>query len=245
MKEGGRNTDRRIALVTGANKGIGFEIVKELAEKGFRVILTARNESRGKKALESLKDFDVIFHKLDVTNEKDVTELAKFIGRKFGRLDVVVNNAGIAVKEDNNTVSVDLEVLRETMETNFYGAFRVSQALIHFLLKSNYGGRIINISSSLGALNRESEPYHPVKMSAYSISKTALNSLTVNMAADLLDAGIKVNSMCPGWTKTDLGGSHADRTVKEAADTAIWLATADKDKIPTGRFFRDREEIAW
>ncbi|MFO7966644.1 MAG: SDR family oxidoreductase [Archaeoglobaceae archaeon] len=230
--------DKRIAVVTGANRGIGFEVTKELAQKGLKVILTARKESKGKRAAQELRDkgLDVVFHQLDVTEEDSIQQLASYLENELDRLDVLVNNAGISIDGDKTTVDIDMETVRKTMETNFYGPFRVSQTLLPLLLKSE-DGRIINVSSSLGALN---SPFSG--KTSYSISKTALNALTVNMAADL-EGRVKVNSMCPGWVRTDLGGSHAARSVEQGADTAIWLATAPE--IPNGKFLRDRKQIDW
>ncbi len=230
--------EKRVAVVTGANRGIGFEITKELAQKGLKVILTARNDSKGNKAAQKLKDqgMDVVFHQLDVTDGNSIQELVNYLKNELDKVDVLVNNAGISIDRDKTTLDIDMETVRKTMETNFYGPFRVSQAIIPLLLKSD-DGRIINISSTLGALNN---PFSG--KTSYSISKTALNALTVNMAADM-EGRVKVNSMCPGWMRTDLGGPHATRSVEEGADTAIWLATAPE--IPNGKFFRDRKQIEW
>lgn len=230
--------DKGVVVVTGANRGIGFEIAKELAQKGLKVILTARNESKGKNAAQELKnqELDVVFHQLDVNDGNSIQNLANYLDRELGKLDVLVNNAGISIDDGKTTVDVEVDTVRRTMETNFYGPLRVSQALLPLLRKSE-DGRIINISSTLGALHN---PFSG--MPSYSISKTALNALTVNMAADLAGS-VKVNSMCPGWVRTDLGGSRATRSVEEGADTAVWLATAPD--IPDGKFLRDRREIDW
>lgn len=231
--------DKRIAVVTGANKGIGFEITKELAQEGLKVVLTARNESKGKDAAQELRDkgLDIVFHQLDVTDDSSIQKLVTYLDKEMGKMDVLVNNAGISIDGDKTTVDIDMETVRKTMETNFYGAFMVSQALLPLLKKSD-DGRIINISSTMGALH---SPFSGKP--SYSISKTALNALTVNMAADVKKTSVKVNSMCPDWVRTDLGGSNATRSVEEGADTAIWLATAPD--IPDGKFLRDRKEIDW
>ncbi len=230
--------DKRVSVVTGANRGIGFEITKELAQKGFKVVLTARKESKGKDAAQELRDkgLNVVFHQLDVTDDSSIQQLVTYLEEELGKLDVLVNNAGISIDGDKTTVDIDMETVRKTMETNFYGPFKVSQALLPLLLKSD-DGRIINVSSSLGALNN---PFSG--KTSYSISKTALNALTANMAADL-KGRVKVNSMCPGWVRTDLGGPNASHSVEEGADTAIWLAT--EHDIPHGKFLRDRKEIDW
>lgn len=235
-------SDKRIAVVTGANKGIGLEIVRQLAEKRTRVVLTSRDETKGKKALEELKkqDLDVLYHQLDVTDDLSIERLARYLEDEVGKLDILANNAGINVDNNKNTLDVEMETVRRTMETNFYGPFKVSQALLPLLLKSD-DGRIINVSSGLGALSSSIEEHHPFP--AYSISKTALNALTVNMAADLRNTNVKVNSVCPGWVRTDLGGPYAHKSPREGADTAVWLATAPS--IPSGKFFRERQEIEW
>lgn len=231
--------NRKIVIVTGANKGIGLEIVKELAEKGSTVILTSRDGAKGKKSCEELKKqgIEVLFHQLDVTDGKSIDKITQFLKEKFEKIDVLINNAGIFIDGDKNASNVSMETFRETMETNFYGPLRVSRALIP-LLQESEDGRIINMSSGLGAL-QGAGPGYP----SYSISKTALNGLTVKMAAELGEKGIKVNSMCPGWVRTDMGGQNASKSVEEGADTAVWLATATE--IPTGKFFRERKEIEW
>ncbi|MFP3910157.1 MAG: SDR family oxidoreductase [Archaeoglobaceae archaeon] len=234
--------DKRIAVVTGANKGIGLEIVKQLAEKGITAVLTSRDEIKGKKASEDLKKhgLDVLYHQLDVTDDLSIKRLADYVEHELGKLDILVNNAGINIDENKNTLNVDMGTVRKTMETNFYGPFRVSQALLPLLLKSD-DARIINISSGLGALSSPISEHHPFPV--YSISKTALNALTVNMASDLRNTNVKVNSACPGWVRTDMGGPHAHKSPQEGADTAVWLATTPN--IPSGKFFRERKEIEW
>lgn len=234
--------DKRIAVVTGANKGIGLEIVRQLAEYGIRVVLTSRDETKGKETCEELKkqDLDVLYHQLDVTDDLSIKRLTNYLEDEVDKLDILVNNAGINVDGNKNTLNVDMEIVRRTMETNFYGPFRISQALLPLLLKSD-DGRIINISSGLGALSSPIEEHHPFP--AYSISKTALNALTVNMAADLRNTNVKVNSACPGWVRTDMGGPYAHKSLEEGADTAVWLATTSD--IPSGKFFRERREVEW
>lgn len=234
--------DKRIAVITGANKGIGLEIVRQLAENGFKVVLTSRDETKGIKACENLKKqgLDVLYHQLDVTDDSSIERLAGYLKSEVEGLDILVNNAGINVDNNKNTLNVDMETVRKTMETNFYGPFKVSQALLPLLLKSD-DGRIINVSSGLGSLSSSIEEHHPFP--AYSISKTALNALTVNMAADLRNTNVKVNSACPGWVRTDMGGPYAHKSPREGADTAVWLATTPS--IPSGKFFRERREVEW
>ena len=229
----------KIAVVTGANKGIGLEITKELAEKGWTVILTARSQERGTKAAEELKTqgCKVDFQRLDVTDSKSINVLKDYLVEKYGRLDVLVNNAGIFLDDKMSSLNVDLDTVKKTFDTNLFGPLQVSQALLPLLKKSG-DARIINLSSGLGQLH-DVEGGSP----SYSMSKTALNMLTVKMAADLKHAKIKVNTVCPGWVRTDMGGANATRSVQEGADTSVWLATAQK--IPSGKFLRDRKEIAW
>ena len=229
----------KIAIVTGANRGIGFEIVKQLAKEGVTVVLTGRDKAKGKVACEKLTQqrLDVRFHQLDVTNENSIQRLAEHMRDEFGRVDILVNNAGIEIDEGKSTLNIDIETVRKTMETNFYGPFQVCQALIP-LMQQSQSGRIINISSGLGALHGMGSG-----SPSYSISKAALNALTIKLANDLSKSGIKVNAMSPGWVRTAMGGFNADRSVEEGADTAVWLATSDD--VPSGKFLRDRKEIEW
>jgi NAD(P)-dependent dehydrogenase (short-subunit alcohol dehydrogenase family) len=239
FNEEGIELKKKIAVVTGANRGIGFETVRQLAQKGVTVVLTARDEEKGEEAVRVLKGEggDVRFHSLDVTDPDSIRRLSAYIRDTFGKLDILINNAGIFIDGDKTTRDVDMDTVRKTMETNFFGPFQVSQALIPLLMKSR-DGRIVNVSSGLGALQGMGGGYP-----SYSISKTALNALTIKLAQDLASVGIKVNAMCPGWVRTDMGGLHATRSVEEGADTVVWLALSDHGA--TGKFFRDRKEIAW
>lgn len=223
----------RVALVTGANKGIGYEICRQLAEAGLDVILTARDPTKGKKAADAL---GVHFLQIDITDEGSISAAAEHVKKEFGKLDVLVNNAGIIVNSNDST-KVTLKDMKTTFETNFFGMFAVSQAFISLLKKSD-GGRIINITSGMGSLTEPGGSHL-----AYRTSKTAVNGLTTVMAIDLAPYNIKVNCLCPGWVRTDMGGKSAPRSVKQGADTAFWLAT--EKKIPTGKIFRDRKEIEW
>lgn len=219
-----------IAVVTGANKGIGFEICKQLIEKGVEVVLTSRDEKLGLRAAEELK---CVFHQLDVTDSKSVLEFRRYLQKRFEKIDLLINNAAILIDENESVLTEEISFFSKTIDTNLLGALRVSQQL-HDLIKK--GGRIINVSSSAGALNDMGAGFP-----AYAISKTALNALTKKLAVELPD--LKVNSMCPGWCQTDMGGKNAPRTAQKGAETAVWLATTEE--IPTGRFFRDKEEIDW
>jgi len=232
----------RVAVVTGANRGIGLEICRQLARRGgIRVVLTARNETKGKAAAGQLRDegLEVDFHELDVTSEKSVETLAGWLEGTCKRCDILVNNAGIlADPRGSRFLDSRPETYRQTLDTNVFGALLLSQALVPIMKRSRYG-RIVNISSGQGQLSEMG-----AGTPAYRISKAALNALTRILAAELKGSGILVNSMCPGWVKTDMGGPGAPRTVQQGADTAVWLATLPDDG-PTGGFFRDRKTIAW
>ena len=234
--------DKRVAVVTGANRGIGLEICRQLARRGgIRVVLTARNETKGKAAAGQLRDegLEVDFHELDVTSEKSVETLAGWLEGTCKRCDILVNNAGIlADPRGSRFLDSRPETYRQTLDTNVFGALLLSQALVPIMKRSRYG-RIVNISSGQGQLSEMG-----AGTPAYRISKAALNALTRILAAELKGSGILVNSMCPGWVKTDMGGPGAPRTVQQGADTAVWLATLPDDG-PTGGFFRDRKTIAW
>lgn len=230
---------QKIAVVTGANRGIGLEICRQLAQKRITVVLTARDESKGKEAAGKLKKqgLDVVFHQLDVTDEKSIRQLAQFVAKEFGRLDILVNNAGIMIDYEAKGLTADVEKIKQTMDTNVYGALKVCQELIPIMQK-NDSGRVINLSSGLGQLNDMGGG-----APGYRLSKVGINAVTRILASELNGTGIQVNSMCPGWVRTDMGGANASRPVEQGADTAVWLATAPK--VPTGKLFRDRKEIPW
>ncbi len=238
-KKGGEMLTDKIAVVTGANKGIGFEICRQLAQKEVKVILTARNEERGNKAKEKLQNegLNVVFYQMDVTSEESVQQAADYVMENFGKLDILVNNAGIGVDHDNPGLQANIDRIKEILDTNTFGPLRVCKAFTPIMIKSNHG-RIINVSSGLGALSNMGSG-----ASGYRISKAALNAVTRIIASELEDTHIVVNSMAPGWTRTDMGGPKARRSVEEGADTVVWLAVTDN--LPTGRFFQDREEIKW
>jgi len=236
---------KRVAVVTGANRGIGFETCRQLARRGFRVVLTARDEAKGEQAARRLREegLDVGFAPLDVSDDKSVGRFARHLQKTHGRVDVLVNNAGIMIDdkegdgpEATSVFKAKLETLRRTMEVNVYGALRVTQALLPLMPRD--GARIINVSSGMGQLSDMNG-----RWPAYRISKSGLNALTRIFADELKDTGIKVNSICPGWVKTDMGGPGAERTPEKGAETIVWLAT--EPSVPTGGFFRDRKPIPW
>lgn len=233
--------DRKIAVVTGANRGIGFEICRQLAAKGISVVLTSRDEAKGRMAVAQLgsQGLEIEFYQLDVTDVSGIQRLEGFLERKYGAADILVNNAGImADAKGTGMLGVQLQIIRTTMETNVYGPLTLCQVLIPLMRNKNYG-RIVNISSGLGQLS-EMGGGTP----AYRISKTALNVLTRTLAAELKGTNILVNSICPGWVKTDMGGPNAVKTLAEGADTAVWLATLP-DGGASGGFYRDRKAISW
>lgn len=227
----------KTVLVTGANKGIGFEICKQLGALGYHVILSARNEKRGADAVKELlkKGFNVDFLKMDVSLEKSIAEAFIEFKKLKIKLDVIINNAGILL-DKTNILKLNTDLLEKTIYTNTFGTFWVTKT---FLPSLNNGGRIINISSGLGSLNEMSD-YAP----AYSISKAAMNAITKQYAFVLKDKNIAVNSLSPGWVRTDMGGENASRPVEKGAETAVWLAVEAPLNL-TGKFLRDKEEIKW
>ena len=233
-------TGPKIALVTGGNKGIGFETCRRLAGQGWKVLLTARSEDKGRAACDRIlaQGGDVLFHPLDVTRDEDVERIRAFVERELGRLDVLINNAAIAPELGKPPTQVDMATVRAVLETNLLAPWALSLAFIP-LLKRSGGGQIIMISSGKGSFSKLAAD-HP----AYRVSKTALNALTVVLADELRDSGVQVNAVTPGWVRTHLGGAQAPRSVEEGADGTVWLATLE-GPLPTGKFFRDREEFPW
>jgi NAD(P)-dependent dehydrogenase (short-subunit alcohol dehydrogenase family) len=225
------NQGKKIAIVTGANRGIGLEIARQLVEKKFSVIIAARNEQKGKEAAEKI---GASFMKLDVADEKNILEFTDELKQKSVKVDVLINNAGIIEKGDSDMLTATSSMIYSTLATNAIGPFLLSQAVSTLM---NKGGRIIMISSGGGSMSDEVGGWSPV----YCTSKTLLNSFTRQLAYFLQSREISVNAVCPGWVRTDMGGRSAPRHVSEGADTPVWLAT--KDKIPSGKFFRDRKEI--
>ena len=227
----------RVALVSGGNRGIGLEICRQLAERGIAVILGSRNEQGGREAAKNLSG-KVVVHQLDVADEGSVGRIASFVEEEFGRLDILVNNAGISNDHGQRGIDADLDRVREALEANVFGAWRLCEMAIPLMHRGGYG-RIVNVSSGMGALE-DMGGGSP----GYRVSKTALNALTRILASELRGSGILVNSVCPGWVQTDMGGSRAPRPVEEGADTPVWAAMLPKGG-PTGGFFRDRRPIPW
>ena len=228
-----------LVVVTGGNRGIGFEICRQLAGRGANVVLTARSAEAGQAAVSRLaaQNLTAQFHALDVTAAKSVAALREFLEGTIGRVDALINNAGIIAAEEASALEVKLDTVRATLETNTLAPLHLAQALAPLLRRSR-AGRIVNISSGMGSLSDMEGGY-----AAYRISKTALNAVTAVLAAELRRA-VAVNSVCPGWVNTDMGGANAEREVAEGADTAVWLAL-DAPQEVTGKFLRDRRVIPW
>jgi NAD(P)-dependent dehydrogenase (short-subunit alcohol dehydrogenase family) len=231
----------RIALVSGGNRGIGLEICRQLAGHGLAVVLTARDAAQGKAAAKALHDagLEVEFQRLDVTSCRSIRACVAAVAERRGRIDVLVNNAGIMIDlRGSRFLDSKLDTYRDTFETNLFGPLQLSQAVVP-LMKAHRYGRIVNVSSGLGQLSEMG-----AGTPAYRISKAAINALTRILAAEFQGNNILVNSTCPGWVKTRMGGDSAPRCVAQGADTAVWLATLPPNG-PTGCFFRDRKAIAW
>jgi len=229
----------KTALITGANKGIGYEVARQLAAKGFHVFVGARNAKAGRKATEEIAKIcgKGTFLEIDVADKDSVTTAAREFSNIEDRLDVLVNNAGIIADGDKAILEISDDLFRKTLETNTLGALRVTRAFVPLLRKSK-APRVVNVSSGGGQLTGGADGWAP----AYCISKTALNGVTVQLAAAL--PKFAVNSVCPGWVRTEMGGENASRSVEEGADTIVWLASEAPQDL-TGKFLRDRKEIPW
>lgn len=228
-----------IAIVTGANRGIGLEVVRQLAQQGMTVILGSRDPQNGKTAAARLSDegLQVLPRQLDVTNSDSIAQLTAQVDQEFGKIDVLVNNAGILYDTWQQPSTADLDTVQEAFNTNTLGPWRMCSAFVPLLRRSQHG-RIVNVSSGAGSIASmgNSTP-------AYSVSKAALNALTRTLAAELKDAGILVNAICPGWVATDMGGSGG-RPVTDGAASVVWAVMLPDDG-PTGGFFRDGKPLPW
>ena len=243
------NTNK-VALITGANKGLGFEMARQLGHAGVTVVLGARDPHKGEAAAEKLRQegLDAQFLKLDVTDLEDHAAAAAFLNEKFGRLDILINNAGISAEEFGagkaSTTTGDL--IRKTFETNFFAPVALTQSLLPLLRKSD-AGRIVNMSSILGSQALHADPKSPIydfKSLSYDASKAALNSFTIHLAHELKDTKIKVNSAHPGWVKTDMGTDAAPMEIPEGGKTGVELALLGEDG-PTGGFFHLGKPLPW
>ncbi|MBN9286806.1 MAG: hypothetical protein BGO43_05370 [Gammaproteobacteria bacterium 39-13] len=233
-------SDINTALITGANRGIGLEVAKELSKKGFQIFLGVRDIEKAKSALAELPELqqqsEIVM--LDVNNEESVKKAAKYIQSKISHLDVLVNNAGILIAAEQPIQETSSQEILTSIQTNTLGPLFVMQAFLELLLKSPFA-RVINVSSGAGALSNMGH-WAP----AYSISKAALNAVTCQFAAALKEYQIAVNAVCPGWVRTDMGGKIAPRSVEQGADSIVWLATEAPSNL-TGKFIHDRAVIEW
>ncbi|WP_342415561.1 SDR family oxidoreductase [Paenibacillus sp. FSL R10-2782] len=238
----------KIVLITGGNKGIGFETARQLGNMGYEILIGARSEEKGHEAVtfletENIKAKTVV---LDVTNPSSVLSAVEWIEQEYGYLDILINNAGVFFEGNTPPSELELSVLKNTYETNVFGVFSVTKAILPLLKKSS-AGRIVNLSSGLGSLTLNSDPtseFYNVNSLAYNSSKTAVNALTVFFAKELRDTPIKINSICPGFTATDLNGNSGYRTVEQAASSVVKLATINNDG-PTGSFFDENGVVPW
>jgi NAD(P)-dependent dehydrogenase (short-subunit alcohol dehydrogenase family) len=239
------NETKHIAVVTGANRGLGFETARQLAQRGIHVIMTARDKQAGAAALRKLEQqrLPVELRKLDVNSSEDAQALARYIVEQYGHLDILINNAGIFPEDSANNgaksadpLKVSPATIMEIFNTNTLGAVRLIQALAPHMSR---GGRIVNVSTGMAALHDMGGAYL-----GYRISKTALNAVTRVFATELASSHIKVNAVDPGWVKTDMGGRSATRSITEGVGTIVWLATAP-EATESGRFWRDKRILAW
>jgi NAD(P)-dependent dehydrogenase (short-subunit alcohol dehydrogenase family) len=253
--------DKKVAVVTGSNRGIGFEIARQLGQRGMAVILATRNAERGEAAAARLRSqgLDVTATRVDVTDTASIAALSTRVQERFGRLDVLVNNVGAAfdwTPVPTQPSQVEFQAARQSFDTNFFGPLLVTQALLP-LLKEAPAGRIVNLSTQLASLDEIGRPGSPLAgmvLPMYQAAKTALNAFTVLLAKELRGTRVKVNSACPGWVDTDggvppwlrsaLGGAGGAVPVEQGADTPVWLATLPDDG-PSGGFFQQRKSIPW
>lgn len=240
----------KVALITGANKGLGFEMARQLAQTGVTILLAARDPERGEAAAKKLRDegLDVTFLKLDVTDKKDVAKAAEHIEQHYGKLDILINNAGISADglAGTNVSATTEQSLKTTFETNFFAPIALTQALLP-LIKKSEAGRIVNMSSILGSQTLHADPKSPIydfKALSYDSSKAALNSFTIHLAHELKDTNIKVNSAHPGWVKTDMGTDAAPMELPEGGKTGVALALLDANG-PSGGFFHLGQPLPW
>jgi NAD(P)-dependent dehydrogenase (short-subunit alcohol dehydrogenase family) len=240
----------KVALITGANKGIGYEVARQLGQQSITVLIGARDEVKGDEAAEKLRAEGIDAHavKLDVTDGATIDATKKLVEEKFGKLDILVNNAGITggYGWDTPPSDVPLDTVRKVFETNFFGVIAMTQAFLP-LLKKSAAGRIVNVSSGLGSLTLLSDAnyeFSRINFLDYNASKTALNAITLSFAKEFKGTPLKINAADPGYTATDMNANTGTKTVAEGADTPVWLATLPDDG-PTGGFFSSREPMPW
>ncbi len=246
---------KKVAFITGGNRGIGFETARELAEEGIHVVIGARDSAQGTNAAEKLRQLGLKAESIvfEATKSVDIESAVKYFQDKFGRLDILVNNAGVMIefenasaRRSNQTSTTSADVLRKTFDINFFAPVALTQALLPLLRKSP-AGRIVNLSSILGSLALHADSKSSVyngKVFAYDASKTALNAFTIHLAHELKNTKIKVNSAHPGWVKTAMGGDSAPTAVVDGAKTSVQLSLLAEDG-PTGGFFHQGETLPW
>jgi NAD(P)-dependent dehydrogenase (short-subunit alcohol dehydrogenase family) len=225
---------KKIILVTGGNRGIGLEICRQLAKQGNTVLMASRNLTKAEEIIKKMKG-EIIPLKLDITQEEDIQEAFKFISDKFGKLDVLINNAGI-MSTTTSASEANISEVKKVMDTNFFATWNLTVQLLPMIKKSS-DGRIINMSSIMGALNELTGGH-----AGYRLSKTALNGLSIQLSKEL-SPEIKVYAVHPGWVKTEMGGPNAQLSVEQGADTAVWLAT--ENNVPGGKFYANRKIMEW
>lgn len=234
-----KTTKKKIALVTGANRGLGFETCKQLSQLGVTVLLTSRDPTKGEVAAKQLidKGLDVIFYQLDVSDRSNIKDIFTKIENQFGRLDILINNAAILYDKDQSTMNADLELVNKALTANLFGPWLLCQAFVPLMEKNGYG-RIVNVSSGAASMH-----YMEGGTPAYGISKVALNALTRKLASELGRKNVLVNSVDPGWVATDMGG-HGGRPIEEGCRGIVWAATLPNNG-PSGGFFYDGEPELW
>jgi NAD(P)-dependent dehydrogenase (short-subunit alcohol dehydrogenase family) len=244
-----KSTKKRIALITGANKGIGLETARQLGKQGVTILLGARDKQKAKAAAEQLRKEGLDAHGIiiDVSNSASIRKAVASAKRQYGRLDILINNAGVMFhSEDKSAGNQALDVWQRTFETNFFGVVATTQAFLPLLRKSK-AGRIVNLSSILGSMTYHSTPGSPIygnHVPAYNVSKAAVNAFTVQLAYELKDTKIKVNAAHPGWVKTDMGGEAAPMEISDGAKTSVALATLGGDG-PTGAYIHMGQTLPW
>lgn len=241
----------KVALITGANRGIGYETAKGLGELGMTVVIGARDLAKGQAAAKQLQALGIQAEAIsyDAAQPETNNAVYEYLDRHFGKLDILVNNAGMLIEQimgKNNSSTVSADVLQQTFQTNLFAVVALTQKLLP-LIKKAPAGRIVNLSSILGSLTLHSmpnSPIDPLKSFAYNASKTALNAYTIHLAHELRETSIKVNSAHPGWVKTELGGPNAPMEVADSGKTSVRLATLD-DNGPSGGFFHEGDPLPW
>jgi NAD(P)-dependent dehydrogenase (short-subunit alcohol dehydrogenase family) len=242
---------QKIAFITGANRGIGFETAKGLGALGITVVIGARDTTKGEAAAKQLQvlGYHAEAINYDANDSKTVDAVYEYLNKHYGKLDILVNNAGINQEQlmgSNNSSTVSMDTVQQTFQSNLFAVIELTQKLLP-LIKKAPAGRIVNLSSILASLTLHSMPNSPIdpaKAFAYNASKTALNVYTVHLAHELRDTNIKVNSAHPGWVKTELGGENAPMEVADSYKTSVQLATLDSDGA-NGGFFHEGESLPW